>query len=146
MNEQAIVDILNEVLALEQCSLATRLMESTVFVSRPSVDDWNTVRRMARASEEHGAWLADAILQLGGVPGPRVSDVTSADLHFQELHHVLPRLIADREALVHKLMLAAQRVSAEPRAAEPVQRILRRHQEELASLQPSGGQNVGTAG
>ncbi|MGB2984245.1 MAG: hypothetical protein WBE26_00030 [Phycisphaerae bacterium] len=134
MNTQTIVDILNELLALEQGSLASHLPEMTVFVSRLSVEGLNTVQRMARASEEHGALLAGAILQLNGVPGPRIADAQWADLHYQELHHVLPRLVVDREALIRKYTLAAAQADSEPRAAELISRILEHHQEELASL------------
>ena len=145
MDRQTIVGILNELLTLEQRNLVTRLLESTVFVSRLSVEDLNTVRRMARAGEEHGAWLADAVLQLGGVPGPRGIDPTSADLHYQELHHVLPRIVADREVIIRKYTMAARRLDDEPQAAQLVARILERHRDELTSLQQLGGHNVSAA-
>ena len=146
MDTQAIVDILNELLAFEQRNMVPRVLESTVFISRLSVETMNVVQEMARASAENGAWLADAIRELGGVVGgPRMTDTTSADLHYQDLHHVLPRLVADREALLHRYELVARRMGAEPRAVEAVQRILRRHQEELARLQQIAGRNVGAA-
>lgn len=145
METQTIVAILNELLMTEQGSLAVRLTESTVFVSHSSVEDSRIVQQMVRAGEEHGAWLTHAILQLGGVPGPRNPDTMSADLHFQELRRLLPRLLADREALVRKYALAAQRFGRERQAGEVVGRILERHQEELTSLQRLGGQSVSAA-
>ena len=145
METRAIVDILNELLAFEQRNMVPRVLESTVFISRLSVEAMTVVQAMARASAENGAWLADAIRELGGVVGPRMTDTTSADLHYQELHHVLPRLLADRESLLHRYKLAAHRVGAEPRAEEAVQRILRRHQEEFVRLQQIADRNVGAA-
>ena len=139
------VDILNELLAFEQRNMVPRVLESTVFISRLSVEALNVVQEMARASAENGAWLADAIRELGGAVGPRMTDTASADLHYQELRHVLPRLVADREALLHRYELAAHRVGAEPRAVEAVQRILRRHQEELARLQQIADHSPGAA-
>jgi len=135
MDKQAIVDILNALLAREQCSLVGRLLESTVFVPQTSLDDLGIVRRMARAGEEHALWLSDAILACGGIPGPRIGDARSADLHFQDLRHLRPRLAADRKDLVRKYEIAAGRVDAEADAAEVVSRILDRHREEVASLQ-----------
>ena len=139
------VDILNELLAFEQRNMVPRVLESTVFISRLSIEAMNVVQKMARASAENGAWLADAIRELGGVVGTRMTDTASADLHFQDLHYVLPRLVADREALLHRYELAAHRMGAEPRAVEVVQRILRRHQEELARLQQIADRSVGAA-
>ncbi len=135
MDRRAIVDILNELLACEQCSLVVRLLESTVFVPQTSLDDLGIVQRMARAGEEHAAWLSGAILAYGSVPGPRIGDARSADLHFQELRRLRPRLTADRKDLVRKYELAAGRVDAQSDAAEVVSRILERHRQELTSLQ-----------
>ncbi len=145
IDTQGTVGILNELLASEQRNLVPRLLESTLFISRLSVEALDLVQQMARASEEHASRLADAIRELGGVVGPRMTNAASADLHYQELRHVLPRIIADREALVHKYTLAAPRVGTHQRVAEMVQHILRCHQEELARLQQSGGHNAGPA-
>ncbi len=144
MDTRAIVGILSELLSGEQRSLATRLTQSTPFVSHLSLADVGVVARLARASEAHCAQLADLILELGGVPGPRTCDPTSADLHFQELHHILPRLIADHEALIRKYELAAQRVAAQPRAASLVERILSDHREGRSILQQPRRRNVRT--
>lgn len=134
---------MNELLALEQRNLVMRLLESTVFISRLSVDVFSIVQSMARAGEQHGSWLADAILGLGGAPGAPVADAQSGDLHYQELFQLLPRLVADREALAHKYTLAAQRMVADTGTAELVARIHERHREELTSLQHLGTHRVG---
>lgn len=146
MDEQTVVEILNELLALEQRNLVTRLMESTVFISRLSVEDLSTVERMARASEENAAWLAEVIRSRGGVPGPRVNDVASADLHYNDLHRLLPRLITDRHSLIRKYTLAVKQLGTEPRTSELVVRIRDRHQDELTALQHLDSHNVSTAG
>ena len=142
MNAQNTIGVLNELLASEQSSLALRLLESTVFVSQLSVEDLSTVKRMARASEEHGAKLADLIIQLGGVPGLRVGDTRSADLHYQELHRALPRLVSDREALVKKYERAAEFVAADPRAARLVAELLGGHRTLLALAQDHPRKNT----
>ena len=134
MEDQATVAVLNELLALEQCNLAARLLESTVFVSRLSVENLNLVQRMAQTSAEHGAWLAEAIVALDGVPGPRHGDVHTANLHYLDLRHVLPRLATDQESLIQKYRLAAARIASQPKADTVVAKILQRHQEALDSL------------
>lgn len=129
-----VTDILNEVLALEQCSLCARLMESTVFVSTAALEELSIVKRMAQTDAQHTASLVDAILQRGGSPGPRVGDIRSADLHFQDLHYVLPRLVEDRKRLVQKCTLAAQRIAADADASGLIASIAAHHQEELDTL------------
>lgn len=134
MDLQSPVAILNELLALEEQGLPARMLESTVFVSQVSVEDSTIVSRMADAQREHCAWLSEAIIDNGGAPGPRVGDATSGDLHFQDIHCLMPRLAADREAIVAKYALAAERLSALPEAAGLISRIQARHREELATL------------
>jgi len=132
--DEATVVILNELLVSEQRSLASRLFDSTLFVSRLSLPAQAIFRRMAEAARDHGAALTELIRDLGGMPDPRSSDASTADLHFLELHYVLPRLAADQERLVRKYVLAAQRVPRESRGVGLITRILERHQEDLKRL------------
>lgn len=134
MHGAQVVAILNELLSLEQSSLARRLLEATVSVSSTSVPALRLVQRMSTAAREHGAALAKLILDFGGIPAPRRDFITSADLHFQDLQHVLPRLVADQEAIVRNYTLAAQHLSDEPRALAVVTRILQQHQQDFQSL------------
>ena len=146
MDQGLVVAILNELLTLEQRSLAPRLLESTVFVSDLSVAAFSLVQRMAQATGDHTAALTKLILDCGGSPGPRSPSVATADLHFQELQHVLPRFIADQEAFVRRYTTAAERLSGEPRALALVTRILQRHQQDLEKLgELSSAPKVGAA-
>lgn len=138
MNTENIIDILNELLAIEQGRLATRLMESRPFVPPLSAGALRTIERMAGQSKEHDAWLVEAISILGGVPGLRMCDAATADLHYQRLDRAFPRLLADHEELTRKYALAAERVAAEPQAASVVQRILARHRDDLDVLRQLG--------
>ena len=81
MDTSTVVDILNELLVAEHQSVARRLLESTMFVSRDTVSGARPVRQMAHQNQEHAEWLTGLILELGGEPGPRFGDPTSADLH-----------------------------------------------------------------
>ena len=135
MDVRMILDVLNELLVLEQASLARRFLESTVFVSHMTVEALTTVESMAQADEEHSARLTDAIIRLGGVPGLRFADPRTSALHYMEINHALPRLVADREALVRKYTMAMNHIAAEPLATDLVRRILNHHTEELTSLE-----------
>jgi hypothetical protein len=134
MNRDDAIAILNDLLSREQRALAPRLFESTLFVSRLSVPALELARRMAEANLDYREELTGTILELGGAPGPRVSDLTTADLHYQELGHVWPRLTRDHEALVDAYRRAAARLSHEPAAEHVIKHILARHELELAGL------------
>lgn len=134
MNHDAINDVLNGLLALEQSALSRRLVEATVFVTRLALPEIELVRRMVRESDEHCAWLVALIIDLGGEPAPRGGDLRSADLHFQELHYLLPRVIEEAERVVRGYDRAVEQVAPEPRAARLVARILARRKASLEAL------------
>lgn len=134
MANPAIVGVLRELLAAEQKSIAPRLMESTIFVARPELREFEAVRRAALATRDNERRLSELLLSLGGMPGPRSADPRTGDLHFLEVPFVIPRLAADREALIRKYEAAAGRVAKEPRAATLIGEILERHRSELAEL------------
>lgn len=134
MDSNSPVPILNELLAVEERGLAARVLESTVFISRASVEESTNVRRMANAQRKHRAWLSEALIENGGVPGPRVGDAASGDLHFQDIRCLMPRLAVECEAIIAKFALAADRVSAFPKVAGLISKIHARHLDELAVL------------
>ena len=138
MDTSTVIDLLNELLASEQRTLAHRLLEANVTVPRVVTDGLGVVQEMARESREHAAWLTELILELDGAPGLRFGDPTSADLHYQELDHALPRLVREHQALIRRYELASDRLAGEPEAQEVVQRILARHREHLSALEQFG--------
>jgi hypothetical protein len=134
MAEFSATDILNELLAAEQCSLALRLVESTVFVSRTSVADRFLLQRLAQSARQHCERLSGLILDLGGVPWPRKPDLATADLHYQELHHLVPRLEADLESLIGKYAAASRELGNDRRIGPTLAAILSAHRDNLQSL------------
>ena len=135
MEDFAAIAVLNELLAAEQHNLALRLFESTMFVSRLDVPAFDAVSAMACACRDNCATLTELILDLGGQPVTRTADPSTADLHFLEAHHVLPRLVADLQSLERKYALGAQRLAGEPRASALANRILDRHHRDLGQIQ-----------
>jgi len=134
MTDIRAVAVLNDLLAAENRSLAPRLFESTVFVSRFDIDAHRLVQRMNRAAREHAASLTSLILDLGGEPNPLRLDVSTADLHFLELHAVLPRLIDDQSRVVRAYSRAGASLAHAPRVAAVVARFLAEHQQSLDAL------------
>lgn len=135
MSEQWIISVLNELLTLEQAAPAPRLFESTVFISQWSVEDWHIAKRIASASRQHCASLAELIQDLGGTPGLRAQNVMTADLHFQELRSAIPRLINEYESLISKYKIAAQHVASHTAATSLVNQILQHHHQQFSELQ-----------
>lgn len=135
MDSTMLIDILNELLAEERTATIHRLLESTVFVSQLSIEDAREVQRMAKESREHAEWLTRLILECGGSPRPPRRDMRSADLHFQDLHRLLPRAARDHENLIRKFTRASSHAGSEPRATDLISRILARHRSHLDTLQ-----------
>ena len=117
------VEILSELLGAEGRSLSVRLIESTVFVSRPGVGDLHLVKRLADKSKERSAELAALIIELGEIPALYTRDPMSADLHYVELGHAMPRLLAHEEALLGMYSRAARRLEADSPAGAFVIRV-----------------------
>lgn len=134
MDAPGVVAILNELLGREQRAIAPRLFESTVFVSRLSLAGNAWTQRVVRASLEHRGALARLIQELGGELDPRRGDLWTADLHFQELRRVLPRIERDYVGLIGAYEVAAARIGSVARASSLVGTIRESHTAELAEL------------
>ncbi len=146
MDVQPAMNVANELLALEECRLPGRLIESTLFISEMSVAKVALVRRLAAQSLEHCASLVGLIERLGGAPAPRTGDLNSADLHFQEFHLAMPRLQEDQQDVVARYRRAAELVTTPPAAVELISEILGQHERDLATLQDLLTADVSTAG
>jgi len=134
MANKPLLALLDELLVLEQRQLAVRLSESAVFISRKSLDQQGVIQRLCEQADRNAELLVHTMGILGGSPGPRVGDLSTASLHFQELSCVLPALIDDLAQLAKAYRVAAERASIHPRAAAVVGRILQGHQAELDAL------------
>ncbi len=145
MTNPAVGEILNELLALEQRSIVSRLVESNVFVARTAVEELFALRRLAQWNREHCQKLSQLILDLGGLPGPRGYESSSADLHYLGLRHVLPRIEADLQQIIRRYQLATMRMSGDTPAFKLIQEILQHHEESLRIIQGLGSRRVAVA-
>jgi bacterioferritin (cytochrome b1) len=131
--DRFVVAVLNELLLAEFGGLGQRLGESQPYADSASCELLAAVQRGAAQTQEHIAWLSEMIVLLGGVPATRVSDVYSTDMHYVSVEVLLPRLLKDTERLVETYRLAADRLAGR-RAAELVNRIRTRHEQQLQAL------------
>lgn len=134
MSSQVAINILNDLLAAESRSLLPRLGESIVFVSAASAQEQRQVERMTDAGREHLAWLIDAMRNLGGEPFPVHADIHTGDIHFLELHHVLPRVLKAEEQLLTAFESAAADLGSTALAASAVARIIERRRTHIDQL------------
>ena len=136
MDAEAVIVILNELLAGEEQAFGPRLFESTVFISQlAAFADWPVAQRLAHANRTHRESLTELIVELGGTPDPRSRNLATADLHYQDIRHVLRSLITDHDVLIRKYEMALPQVGSEPRAARLVTHILAEHRAELDELE-----------
>lgn len=133
-DRREVIEILNDLLSLERGSLISHLLASTVFVSRATAREDLVVRRMVREIDEHQRWLVDAIVGLRGGVAPGRPDPRVAELHYQDLRHVLPRVIRNEQRIVEQYEQALPRLGTWPKAAAVASRILARHREHLREL------------
>ena len=135
MIDQRIIDVLNELLGAEQSYLLPRLAESGIFVTQPSTNDHVVIERMMGANAQRREALVSLIIESGGAPAPRETDLESADLHFQQLDLLLPRLLESTRAVAAKYDRAAGRVAAQMSAASLIAQHNAEHKTDIASLE-----------
>jgi rubrerythrin len=137
MADEAIIEILNELLHHGSRSLLSRLNESTVFVTWASAGEHRDVSAMIDEEMEHRAWLAEAIFDLGGEPFPVSPDIRTSNVHYLELSYLLPKVLEDRKRSLAIYESAAEQVASNERAAAVIAEIIsrkRRHVERLSEV------------
>ncbi len=137
MDHDAVIEVLNELLAAESASLLPRLRESRVFVSWASADEVDDVQRILDEDQEHQGWIVEAINRAGGYPLPVRADINTTNLHYIELGFLLPRVLADRRKLLSYYESASGQVASHEASSEVVSRIagrVRKHVDLLDKL------------
>jgi len=135
LDGESVIRVLNRLLLAEYASLIPRLGEATYFVSWASADEAQLLSQMVAEECEHVAWLTEAILDLRGAPAPRRFDTATANIHYCELHSLIPRILADRQRLIDVYQSAIPALGGLGKATQVAGRILARHREHLNKLQ-----------
>ena len=128
------VDLLNALLDAETRSLLARLGEAAPFVSWTAADEQALVEDLVEEQQQLKAALAECILSLAGSPTAGGADLTMGDLHYVELHHLMPRLVADQDRLVRACEVAAERVDADCDAGRLIGETRQTHEQHLDRL------------
>ncbi len=133
-DRRQVIEILNELLRQERGSLVSHLLSSTLFVSGGTTGQDDVLRTLVAEIKEHESWLAEAISSLHGGVAPPGGDVRSAELHYQEVHCVLPLVIENEGRIIRRYDAALKLLAGEPTAAAVASRILSRHRRHMAQL------------
>ena len=134
--ETQTVDILNDLYAAERRSLLPRLTEMNNFLSWVSAADLEVIKGMIAEELEHEAWLIEIIEACGGSVYPVSADLATANLHFLELHTLLPQILDSVRFLADLYDRAsATQPSMNAEGTRVVSTISRRHHHHLQELQ-----------
>lgn len=134
MDRAALIDRLNSLLAAERAGMLSYLPHSTAFTSWGTAYQEQELRRMVRENDEHIAWLIETITTLHGGVGPSARSPRCAELNYQDLRFVLPRVLDDEKKLVATYEAALPMLASEPKAVATASRILQRHREHVAQM------------
>jgi hypothetical protein len=130
-----LIDSVNRLYALESCSLMQRLAESQAYIPTGANAEAFDLQRMIDEETQHGASLVTLLDELNTTPGPRGVSIMSGNLHYNQLHVLLPRLIEDKHRLIGEYQAALSIAEFEPRAADVLGRLLASHRRHLARLE-----------
>lgn len=131
---------MSRLLQAEQAGLVRLVTEAGAFVSSARAADRTRVERIAEDEREHERAMARLILERGGSIGPATLPTDAGGLHFLDLCHLLPLLIADERRLIRSFESAES--TGDEQADALVSRILEdhvRHLAELDKLHPGSG-------
>lgn len=128
----AVIAVLNALIRAERAGIGPRLVEAGVFVEDRSEKVYALVDLLAQAAAEHAADLSRLVLERGRTPPAHAVDLRLADVHFQEVGHLLPRIAAEEEELLRKYDRALGLLKDDPEAADVVTRLRDRHRALLA--------------
>jgi hypothetical protein len=135
MASDTVVRTIDTLLAVEGGSLLLRLEHAGAYVPHSESDLANALQEMVDEEKEHRRKLVDLLDEFGATPGPRRVHSYPADVHYNQLHVLLPRFIADKKRLIGEYEAGAALVVSEPKATDLVASILASHRRHLARLE-----------
>lgn len=100
MDTRRIVDILNDLLAMETGSCVARVREAGHYVSWPAAGKMGALREMIEEDSVHERWLIDEMQRLDGSPRPRALGIRTAGGHYLDAEYLIPTMIDEERRLV----------------------------------------------
>ncbi|HRX84459.1 MAG TPA: hypothetical protein P5572_05505 [Phycisphaerae bacterium] len=130
-----VIAAVNSLLADETGSIMERLREAEPYIPATAADEAFAVQELVDEDARHAEQLVHLLDRLRATPGPRCVNIDTGDLHYNRLHALLPRLIADQQRLISRYEAAQSVVVEEPAAADVVGAVLNSHRAHLARLE-----------
>lgn len=130
MSDEQTIDVLNHLLEAECGSLIPRLGEAAPFVAWPAAQQRPLVQRMVADHEAHERDLCEMIIRLRGAPVTPRRSMATGGMHYIDLIHLLPDIVAGIRKLVETYESAAGGDNAEANGL--IARILEDHKRHLA--------------
>jgi bacterioferritin (cytochrome b1) len=113
MDTRRIVDILNDLLAMETGSCVARVREAGHYVSWPAAGKMGALREMIEEDSAHERWLVDEMQRLAGSPRPRALGIQTAGSHYLDAEYLIPTIIDEERRLVAAYRRAQSMVPAD---------------------------------
>jgi len=132
---ERVITMVNALLARESCSLMQRLREAEPFISAGSAEAALAIQELVNEDAHHAERLVALLDQLDATPGPRGVEIDTGDLHYNQIHTLLPRLIADQKKFIADYESALTVAAGEPQVTEVLSTVLASHRRHLARLE-----------
>lgn len=130
-------NLLNELLGLQVCSLASFLSQVSPWTHLGDEKATATLEHIVADQHAMAERIADLITELDGRIEPGVFRIEFADMHFLSLEFLLGELLRWQREDLRSIQRIAQQLSHSPRASELAQEALgseRAHLEALETL------------
>jgi hypothetical protein len=135
VSREDLIATINALLAAESGSLMQRLRESSAYVPPSAADEAFAVQELVDQDAQHAKKLVELLDRLRATPGPRRVMIDTGDLHYNRIHTLIPRLIADQKRLIAAYDSAQAPAAQDPQAADVVSALLASHRTHLAKLE-----------
>ncbi len=134
MNEQALANDLNELLALETRGLLRFMDQVTPYLTVKTFRAWADVQKMAQATADHGRRLTE-LLESMELPVRAASfETVVANYHYSTLHSLLPLLAEQFRRLTAVYERAIRSAGDNAAHVDVLSFMLEQNQASLATL------------
>ncbi|MEK6233510.1 MAG: ferritin-like domain-containing protein [Planctomycetales bacterium] len=129
------LDVLNELLHLQYCSLPRYLTYGSPWEHRGNDDASVTVRRMAEDHERMSRRVAGFIYEQGGIPDSGEFPIDFAELHFLSLDYLLNEIVYYQRRELAEIKRLAEQAASDPQTLALVEETLGAEKAHLEDLE-----------
>ena len=135
MNEQALGEDLNRLLALESRGLLRFLDRATPYLTPETFKIWGDLQAMATATGDRSRRLTELLESLELPVRPASFDTVVANYHYTSLKTVLPLLADQTRSMIDVNQRAIKHSGHHPKARDELMSLLVESQDRLEKLQ-----------